>query len=192
MTRRRDAIESLLAQADCDHLVFCGANRFGSAVQWLTQWPVTAEAVGVFSPGERDVLFVQYVNHAPQASILADKAAVSWGGESGIAAAAETLARRGARSDRAATVGPITAAQHGGRSLTVGPLMNLHGEYARMRQVESAEEGGVLRVGACFGRLGMAAMRAALKPGLDERKLGDLVGRAYVRFGATNVVHYFG
>ena len=45
MTRRRRAMEALLAEAGCDHLVFCGANRFGSSVQWLTQWPVTAEAV---------------------------------------------------------------------------------------------------------------------------------------------------
>ena len=77
MARRRAAIEISLAQADCDHLVFCGANRFGSIVQWLTQWPVTAEAVGLFTPGERDALFVQYVNHAPQARILADKADVA-------------------------------------------------------------------------------------------------------------------
>jgi hypothetical protein len=37
MARRRAAIETLLAEAGCDHLVFCGANRFGSSVQWLTQ-----------------------------------------------------------------------------------------------------------------------------------------------------------
>ena len=95
MARRRAAVEALLAQAECDHLVFCGANRFGSVVQWLTQWPVTAEAVGVFTPRERDALFVQYVNHAPQARILADKADVKWGGESSIAAAIEALGRRG-------------------------------------------------------------------------------------------------
>jgi len=80
MARRRGAVELLLAKADCDHLVFCGANRFGSIVQWLTQWPVTAEAVGVLTPRKRDALFVQYVNHAPQARILADKADVAWGG----------------------------------------------------------------------------------------------------------------
>ncbi|HEY6024501.1 MAG TPA: hypothetical protein VIV34_10030, partial [Pseudolabrys sp.] len=72
LARRRAAVEALMVEAECDHLVFCGANRFGSAVQWLTQWPVTAEAVGVLTPGERDALFVQYVNHAPQARILAD------------------------------------------------------------------------------------------------------------------------
>ena len=50
VSRRRRAVEILLEAADADHLIYCGANRFGSAVQWLTQWPVTAEAVGVFSP----------------------------------------------------------------------------------------------------------------------------------------------
>jgi len=29
MARRRSAVEALLVEADCDHLVFCGANRFG-------------------------------------------------------------------------------------------------------------------------------------------------------------------
>ena len=105
-------MRSLLSQAECDHLLFCGANRFGSVVQWLTQWPITAEAVGVFTPRERDALFVQYVNHAPQARILADKADVKWGGKSSIAAAIEVLERRGARQDRVATMGPLSAEQH--------------------------------------------------------------------------------
>src|ERR1051325_11897604 len=129
MARRRTAVEALLAQAECDHLVFCGANRFGSAVQWLTQWPVTAEAVGVLTPGDRDALFVQYVSHAPQAKILADKADVSWGGESGIAAAAEALARRGAGDGRVATLGPITADQHRVLSDRFGRLKSLNREY---------------------------------------------------------------
>ena len=102
IARRRTAVEALLGEAECDHLIFCGANRFGSAVQWLTQWPVTAEAVGVLTPGDRDALFVQYVNHAPQAKLLANKADVAWGGESSVAAAIEVLKKRGARTERVA------------------------------------------------------------------------------------------
>src|SRR5262245_6627978 len=79
MARRRAAAGALLGEASADHLIYCGANRFGSAVQWLTQWPVTAEAVGVLSPGLRDALFVQYHNHVPQAQRLAE-ADVRWGG----------------------------------------------------------------------------------------------------------------
>ena len=81
MARRRAAVEAALAAAGCDHLVFCGANRAGSSVQWLAQWPVTAEAVGVLTPGKPDALFVQYANHAPLAGRLADRAEVAWGGE---------------------------------------------------------------------------------------------------------------
>src|SRR5215217_1670916 len=78
MARRRRAVEDLLGEADCAHLIFCGANRVGSAVQWLTGWPVTAEAVGVLTPGRPDALFVQYHNHVPQAQRLARDAEVAW------------------------------------------------------------------------------------------------------------------
>src|SRR5512132_901305 len=84
MGRRRAAVEALMAAAECRHLLFCGANRFGSAVQWLTGWPVTTEAVGVLTPGRRNALFVQYHNHVPQARRLARDAEVAWGEQSSI------------------------------------------------------------------------------------------------------------
>jgi Xaa-Pro aminopeptidase len=192
MARRRAAIEKLLAQAECDHLVFCGANRFGSVVQWLTQWPVTAEAVGLFTPGERDALFVQYVNHAPQARILADKADVAWGGESSIAMAVEGLARRGARQDRIATIGPVTAEQYADLSARFGKPKSLNRDYIRLRQVKSGEELDWLRIGAHFSDLGMTGLRNGVKAGLNERELGDLIERAYVSQGGINVIHYIG
>src|SRR5256885_11487346 len=67
MAHRRRAVEALLAEAACGHLLFCGANRFGSAVQWLTGWPVTAEAGGVPTPGRADAFFLQDPKPLPQA-----------------------------------------------------------------------------------------------------------------------------
>jgi Xaa-Pro aminopeptidase len=192
MARRRAALEDFLAREACDHLVFCGANRFGSAVQWLTQWPVTAEAVGVLTPGMRDALFVQHVNHAPQARLLADRADVAWGAESSIAVAIEVLAKRGARENRVATIGPLGAEPHAALSARFGKPKNLNRDYIRLRQVKSAEELDWLRIGAHFSDLGMAALRDGLKIGMSERELGDLVERAYVAQGATNVIHYIG
>jgi len=192
MARRRAAIQALLAQADCDHLVFCGANRFGSAVQWLTQWPVTAEAVGVLTPGERDALFVQYVNHASLASKLADKADVAWGGESSVGAAIEVLTKRGVREGRVATLGPLSAEQHAALSARFGKLKSLNRDYVRLRQVKSAEELDWLRIGAYFSDRGMMALRDHARAGLNERELGDRIERAYVAQGATNVIHYIG
>src|SRR5579863_3272526 len=112
MARRRGAISDLLAEANLDHLVYCGANRFGSSVQWLTGWPVTAEAVGVFTPGKPDALFVQHVNHVPLARRLAAPAEVEWGGGSSIGAAIAALEHRGAQSGRVGVIGPMSFEQH--------------------------------------------------------------------------------
>jgi len=185
-------MEALLAQADCDHMVFCGANRVGSSVQWLTQWPVTAEAVGVFSPGKPDALFVQYVNHAPQAQLLADKAEVAWGGESSIGSAIAALDKRAAKSGRVGTIGPLSADQNAALSVKYGAPKNLNRAYTTLRQVKSAEEIDWLRIGAHFSDLGMMALRDSLEAGLNERELGDRIERAYVAHGAINGIHYIG
>ena len=192
MARRRAAVEAALSEAGCDHLLFCGAHRFGSAVQWLTQWPVTAEAVGVLTPGKPDALLVQYVNHVPQARILAAGAQVKWGGESSIREAIAELERRGARADRIASVGTLSADQHAALVVRFGKLANLNGAYVRLRQVKSAEEIDWLRIGAHFSDLGMAALRDHLKAGVNERELGDRIERAYVGLGGVNVIHYLG
>src|ERR1044072_2980001 len=129
MARRGRAVETLLGEADRDQLVFCGANRFGAAVQWLTGWPVTAEAGGVLSPGKRDALFVQYHNHVPQARKLAPHADVAWGGQSSIRTAIEGVKTRGARQDKVATIGLLSAEQHAALAAAFGKLVNLNKTY---------------------------------------------------------------
>ncbi len=190
MGRRRAAAEGLLERAGCEYLLFYGANRFGSAVQWLTQWPVTAEAIGVLTPGKRDGLFVQHVNHAPQARLVASQADVAWGGPSSLAAAVEALERRGARRDRVATLGPLSVDHHATLSAKFGRLANLDRAYIQLRQVKSEEEIDWLRIGAHFTDLGMAALRAAIEPGVNEREMGNAVERAYVGRGGTTGIHY--
>src|SRR5262249_57666801 len=65
MTRRRAAVEAALFEANCDHLLFYGATRAGSVVQWLTQRPVQVEAIGVLTPAERDAPFGHRRNSSP-------------------------------------------------------------------------------------------------------------------------------
>jgi len=193
MARRRTAVEVLLAEAEVDHLVFCGSNRAGSVVQYLTQWPVTAEAVGVFSPGRPDALFVQYVNHAPLAREIADQAEpVEWGRDSCIARAIEVLEERGPKPDRVGVIGPLTFEQHAPLSGRFGRVTSLNRAYVRQRMVKSAEEIDWLRVGAALTDRGMTGLREGLKPGLSERQLGDEIERAYLAEGGTNVIHYLG
>src|SRR5215213_75324 len=192
MARRRAAAGATLAEAGCDALVFCGANRAGSSVQWLTQWPVTAEAVGVLTPGEPDALFVQYVNHAPMARRLADRAEVAWGGEYSIRAAIAVLEKRGARDGRIGVIGPMNFEQHAALSARFGKVTSLNRAYARLRRVKSEEEIDWLRIGAWLSDQGMAGLRDDLAAGLTERELGDRIERAYVAAGGVNWIHYVG
>ncbi len=192
MARRRRAIADLLAEGGLDHLVFCGANRFGSSVQWLTGWPVTAEAVGVFTPGETDAMFVQHVNHVPLAQKLAAPAQVAWGGASSIGCAIAALEKRGARDGRLGVVGPMTFEQHTMLSARFGAVANLNRRYLQLRQIKSPEEIDWMRIGAALTDRGAIALRDGLRPGLTERDLADLVERSYIRLGGTNVIHFFG
>src|SRR5919106_2852779 len=140
MARRRAAMEAVLAEAGCDHLVFYGANRAGSSVQWLTQWPVTTEAIGVFSPGKPDALFVQYVNHPPLARKLADKAeTVAWGGEVSIRKVIAELERRGARQNAVGVIGPMPFEPHAALSARFGRVTSLNRAYVKLRRVKSKE-----------------------------------------------------
>lgn len=193
MARRRAAMDAVLAEAGADHLVFCGYNRAGSAVQWLTQWPVTAEALGVYSPGKPDALFVQWINHAPLARKIADRAEiVEWGGEASIHKVIEVLTRRGARADRVAVIGPMHFEQHAALAAKFGKVTSLNRAYGRLRAVKSSEELDWLRIGAAFSDAGMAALCGGLKPGVSERELGNLVERAYVGEGGLTGIHYIG
>ncbi len=192
MARRRAAGEAALAAAGCDHLVFYGANRAGSAVQWLTQWPVTVEAIGVFTPRERDALFVQWINHAPLAKRLAAEADVAWGGESSIGAVIAALEKRGARENRVGVIGPMNFAQYAALAARFGNIADLNRAYVRLRRVKSPEEIDWLRIGAWLSDRGMAGLRDGLAVDLDERALGDLIERAYMREGGTNVIHFIG
>ncbi len=192
MTRRRHSISRLLADAGCDHLVFLGANRFGAIVNWLTQWPVTQEAVGVHSPGERDAMFVHYYNHLPLARRLAAEADVQWGGASAIANAVAELKRRGAAKDRVAVIGPVSAEQHAALTTAFGRITSLNRQFVTLRRVKSAEELDWLRIGAWLSDLGMAALRDNARPGMSERQLWDVIERGYVAHGGGHGIHYLG
>lgn len=192
MQRRRRLIEELLVQTNCDHLIFCGANRFGSVVQWLTQWPITAEGIGIFTPGERDALFVQYVNHAELAGIIARDADVAWGGPSSIDSALEVLKKRRAKTGRVAFIGPLSVRQHASLSAEFGKPYDLNSEYTSIRQIKSPDELDWFRIGAYFSDLGMAALRNSIHPGVSEVELGARIERAYVPLGGGHAIHFVG
>lgn len=192
MTRRRTAIEKIMSERGVDHLILYGVNRTGSAMFWLTGWPVSAEALAVLTPGRRDVVFIQYYNHVPLAERIAKRVDPKWGGPSTIKTAIDELRSRKAARGRVGVIGGLGFAQYKELSADFDNLVDLNGDYINLRLTKSAEEVDWLRIGAALSDRSIAALQAELRPGITERDLGDIVERAYVPFGAKNLIHFFG
>ena len=191
MSRRRASVVGLMAGAEVDHLLVHATTGRGGAVGWLSQWPVTNEAHLVVSPGEADTLLVQYFNHVPLASHIACAARVEWGGPSTIASAIEELRRRGARPGRVGVMGPLPLAYARALEREFGAVVDLSGDYLRLRSVKSEEELVWFELGARMGDLAIAALQEQIEVGVTERDLGAIVEGAYLRYGAVNAIHYF-
>jgi Xaa-Pro aminopeptidase len=107
MRRRREDFRAELSRRGLSHALVYGANRSGSAVSWLTGWPVTREALLVVGPAEADDVFlVSFYNHVPQARRMS-RVPVEWGGRNPITTALERLGSGGARLARVGLAGPL-------------------------------------------------------------------------------------
>lgn len=192
MARRRAAIERVMDEHGAGDLVLYGANRAGSAVQWLTGWPVTREAAVVVTPGQRDVLLVQFHNHVPNARRLAPAADVRWGGPSTIATVVEILRARRAGDSTVGFAGPVTAGQRDALASPFTRVVDLGGPITDLRLIKSAEELEWIRVGVELSDRSIEALRREVVPGHTEHDLAAIVEGAYVAEGAVNHIHYFG
>lgn len=177
--------------AGVDHLVLYGANRVGSAVQWISEWPATQEAALVLTPGLQDVLLVQHYNHLPNARRIATTADVRWGGVSTLQTVAALLAERAANAGRVGVIGPLRFTDHARLAEAGTDLVSLDGEFTRLRLIKSAEEIERLRLASVLSDAAVAAVAEGVEPGMDERGLAGLAEGAYLTQGATNHIHYF-
>ena len=169
---------------DLDAVVAYGANRFGSAVPWLTGWAVTREAVVVLRPGHRPTLLVGFHNHVPNARRVALDADVEPCGER-TADTVVDLLRRDTAPRRLAMIGALPGALQ-----AVAAVVPLDVDYARLRSIKSAEELTALRQAAALTDASAAALVDAAVPGATELDLVAAVEASYARTGATNHIHY--
>jgi Xaa-Pro dipeptidase len=191
MVRRHNALAAEMAAADVEHGIVYGANRSGSAVGWITRWPVTREALAVVTPGERDVLLVNFYNHVPNAARIATECEVRFAGTRPMTTAIEELSRRGAAGRRVGLIGPLGYRAHA-QLASFGEPVPLDAAYTRLRLRKSDEEIEWLRVGASLTDRAVRALHEEAGPGVDERELGNIAERAYVGSGGTTHIHYFG
>jgi Xaa-Pro aminopeptidase len=187
-TRRRKALAEIAAKHECDAILLCGEERAGNGVVWLTGWPTSARAFVIFQPKERDVLFVEHVNHVPNAQRIARDAEVQWAQLRGASAVADEMSRRGIK--RVGIIGVLTWVAS--RQLGAFDLVDLSEDYRWLRLLKSDEEIEWMRIGAAFSDLGLAALLRDGKPGMTERELGALVERDYHALGGSTVIHFIG
>ena len=192
MRRRHEAVEAAMREREVEHLLVYGANRFGFGVGWLTRWPVTREAFVLVTPGRRDVLWVEFYNHVPNAERMATEADVRACEGRSIEHPLGELRRRGAAGARIGVTGPLPWRQAAGLGDLAGALVSLDTDLARLRLIKSEEEIDWLRTGCELTDRAVEALRAGARPGLDERELADLVERAYIALGGLTHIHYFG
>ena len=176
MARRRGAIERVMAEREVDFLLLYGANRSGPAVGWLTRWPVTREAYVVVAPGERDLLFVDFYNHVPNAQRIATEADVRACAARGIELPLAALRERGAAGKRIGVIGALpwrAAAQLAGLA---GGLVDARRRLhpAAARQVRGGARLAAHRVRADRPR---ASRRSAPARARDRRARARRAGR---------------
>ena len=191
LQRRRQAIHDLMETAGVAHVVAYGSERTGSAVQWLSEWPVTREAALVLTPGEPLHLLVQHYNHLPNARRIATDCVVEWGGPSTITRLGEILGTRLIDGQRVGVLGPLGYRDHGDLAASVGDLVSLDREYQGLRLVKSSEEIERLEVAARLSDRAAEAVAAEARVGMDERRLAAIMESAYIADGGTNHIHYF-
>jgi Xaa-Pro aminopeptidase len=191
MARRRSALEGVMEAEELEHVVLYGANRSGSAVSWLTGWPVTREAHVLVTRGEPDVLLVSFFNHVPEARRRATAADVRFAGDAPAETLVELLRGRGADGRPVGLVGPLPYDQYA--ALAAGRrVVDLSRAHTRLRLRKSAEEIDALRQAAALTDASAAALLAPSMVGCTEHELVARIEHAYVSRGGMHHIHYLG
>ena len=190
---RRSRLLAAAAAEGADTVVAYGANRAGSAIPWLTTWPVTREAVAVLDPDRPVRLFVGFPNHVPAARRavhgpgLGDEVEALDGDTA--ARVVEALARSGPPR-RVGLVGPFPYAVRDAIAAWATGLVSLDRAYTRLRMTKSAEELVWLEHAAALTDRAAAALLHAAGEGASEREMVAAAEQAYRAAGGTHHICY--
>jgi len=191
-SRRYEAIRTAMREADLSTLILYGTVSAYHEVLFLSNFPVTREAMLVFPLDGEPALFVQYFNHVPNARQVASIADVRWGGPDITVTTAENLLARGLANSRIGVVGPIPFKQYAlmRKMLPRAELVDFSPQLMQLRMIKSEEEIEFLRRGADFSDLAIEALEREARPGITEHELAAIVEGAYLGLGGKTHIHY--
>ncbi len=191
-SRRYAIVRAAMQGADISALVVYGTVSSYNEVQYLSNFPVTREAMLVFPEDGEPTLFVQMFNHVPNARQVACVADVRWGGPDTAIAAAENLQERGLAERRIGIVGMIPVQRYTAikRALPQATLVDFTPQMMDLRLVKSDEEIQFLKKGAEFSDRAIEALEREARPGITEYELAAIVEAAYLGLGGKTHIHY--
>ncbi|MFL5706578.1 MAG: M24 family metallopeptidase [Ktedonobacteraceae bacterium] len=191
-SRRYTDVRAAMQAADLSVLVIYGTVSAHSEVLYLSNFPVSREAILIFPLEGEPTLFVQMFNHVPTARQVACISDIRWGGLDTVSAAAQNLQEHGLAQSRIGLVGPLTFTQYTTikGALPQAPLQNFTREMLQLRFVKSEEEIAFLRKGAEFSDRAIEALEREVRPGINELQLAAIVEGAYLGLGGKTHIHY--
>ncbi|MEO3872811.1 M24 family metallopeptidase [Nonomuraea sp. B12E4] len=190
---RRALMRATAAAQGAEVVLAYGANRTGSAIPWLTGWPVTREALLLLPQEGAGRLLVGFHNHVPDARRTVHDAGlgdeVDPIGDDPAQATLRELRRLGPAC-RVGLVGPVPAWVREAVGAWARAVVVLDEPYIRLRMVKSDEELRWLEHAAALTDLAASALLEAAGRGADEREMVAAAEHAYRPAGGTHHICY--
>lgn len=193
LSRRFARVRAMMGHMDVAALLVYGNVATHSEIHFLADFRVTREAILVVPLDGEPVLFVQYVNHVPNARsgarVVRD---VRWGGPDSIATVADEMKRRGLAGHRLGIAGMMPWQHYEAlrRALPQATFTNATPAMQQLRLVKSDEELAHLRRGAALSDLAIESLEREARPGIPEYALAAIVESAYLALGGQTHIHY--
>ncbi|MBT5798930.1 MAG: aminopeptidase P family protein [Alphaproteobacteria bacterium] len=182
-------VEDTLRKQNLDSLIIYGAERAGTAIPWLTGWPVSAEAALIISLNAEPKLYVQYYNHVPQANNTAFHASVEWAGANTLHTMLARIAH--IKAQKIGVIGRMSMPMTKALEETGCSLSSLDSWYQNIRLIKSTSEINCLRLGAYFSDLAVKSIYQNVTPGMREHDLANLAENSWLHLGGQAHIRYF-
>lgn len=194
MHRRHSWVDQVIGELELDAVVVGGATGpLDTSVQFFSNWPSQVQSYVVFAAGEQPHLLVRLWNHVPDAQRIAVFDDIRYGGDTPAeqaATLADDLAHRG--SKRVGLVGVVPHADYDALRAAIpdAAFVDLNGRYQSFRLVKSEAEMVFTRIGSRMNDAAVAALAAALEPGMNELDIARIVEETYLDQRGVNLIHF--
>lgn len=189
--RRHQALRERIAARSLDGLIVYGTGRFHSDMLYLSNWPGGREGLMILPVNAEPTLLVELYNHVPLARRLSLIADTHWGGTDLAETTAEILKTHAGAHRAWGLVGAMPWTVYERLAARLGSIRLVpFPDYLTLRLIRSDEELAWIRKAAAVTDRGVAALAAAMKPGMREWELAAVLEMEFLRAGGYSGIHF--